>query len=459
MTPGIARTKVLRVTSLSLLIVLAASMAFGGGIIKGKVSDRTSNDALPGANIVVKGTSLGTVTNLDGGFTINNVPAGEQTLVASYLGYISKTVVVRVLEGGTIQQEFKLAATTIEGQEVLVTAQAQGQLQAINQQLASDKIVSIVSEAKMQELPDFNAAQAIARLPGVSTVQSSGEASKVVIRGLAPQYNAVSVSGISLASTGSTQIGAASQGGTSGSISNDRSVDLTMITPYMLKSVEVYKSLTPDMNANAIGGSVNMELREAPDEFKADVLAQGGYTQKSGSYNNYRLVASASNRFLDGDLGVYGLLNAESYDRDADNMTANYSTQSSVVQSDGYRPVIVPNVTLLRHLENRNRYGGNLILDYRLPSGSIKSLNLFSRLSSTSMDYRTIYDYQFHNLTFRYREGENKTDMALNTLEFSNDFGLFSADLKFANSYSRNFARDLPSMTSPRREVFRARRR
>lgn len=444
MTPGIAHTNFWRVTLLSLVVIVAASAALGGGIIKGKVSDRTSNDALPGANIIVKGTSLGTVTNLDGGFTINNVPAGEQTIVASYLGYISKTVVVRVIEGGAVQQEFRLAATTIEGQEVLVTAQAQGQLQAINQQLASDKIVSIVSEAKMQELPDFNAAQAIARLPGVSTVQSSGEASKVVIRGLAPQFNAVSVSGIGLASTGSTQIGAASQGGTTGSINTDRSVDLTMITPYMLKSVEVYKSLTPDMNANAIGGSVNMELREAPDEFKADVLAQGGYTQKSGSYTNYRLVASASNRFLDGDLGVYGLLNAESYDRDADNMTANYSTQSSVVQPDGYRPVIVPNVTLLRHLENRKRYGANLILDYRLPSGSIKSLNLFSRLNSQVSDYRTIYDYQFHNLTFRYREGENKTDMALNTLEFSNDFGLFSADLKFANSYSRNFAPGSP---------------
>jgi len=77
---------------------------------------------------------------------------------------------------------------------------AQGQVQAINQQLASDKIVSIVSEAKIQELPDFNAAEAIGRLPGVSTLQSSGEANKVVVRGMAPQYNEVAVGGITLAS-------------------------------------------------------------------------------------------------------------------------------------------------------------------------------------------------------------------------------------------------------------------
>jgi len=444
MTSGTALPTACRAALLLLAVILSASLALGAGAVKGKVSDRSTSDALPGANIIVKGTSLGTVTNLDGGYTIKNIPAGSHTLVASYLGYVSKTIVVTIPEGGTVQQDFQLVPTTIEGQEVLVTAQAQGQLQAINQQLASDKIASIVSEAKMQELPDFNAAQAISRLPGVASVQSSGEASKVVIRGLAPQYNAVAVSGLNLASTGSTTIGAASQGGTSGAINTDRSVDLTMVTPYMLKTVEVYKSLTPDMNANAIGGFVNMELREAPDEFKADVLAQGGYTQKSDKYNNYRFVGSASDRFFDNDLGVYVLGNVESYDRSADNMNATYTPSSSTVQADGFRPVIVNNVTLNRHLETRQRYGANLILDYRLPSGTLKSINLFSRLNSQAWDYRTILDYEFKNINFRYREGETKTDMALNALEYANDFGLFAAELKVANSYSRNFTPGSP---------------
>jgi hypothetical protein len=81
-------------------------------------------------------------------------------------------------------------------------------------------------------------------------------------------------------------------------------------------------------------------------------------------------------------------------------MNASYTPQSSIVQADGFRPVIVTNVTLNRHLETRKRYGGNLILDYRLPSGSIKSINVLSRLSSDARDYRTILDYQFHNINF-----------------------------------------------------------
>ncbi|OYV84514.1 MAG: hypothetical protein B7Z63_06800, partial [Ignavibacteriae bacterium 37-53-5] len=240
--------------------------------IKGKVFDRETKDALPGATILVKGTSIGASTDLNGAYTIYNAPSGTQTIVISYVGYVPTSESVNVPDNGTLEKDFYLEATAIQGKAVIVTAQAQGQIQAINQQLTSNKIVSVVSEAKIQELPDFNAAQAISRLPGVSVTQSSGEANKVVIRGLAPQYNEVAVGGITLASTGSAQIGATSLAtlgpGFTGTINNDRSVDLTMVTPYMIKSIEVYKTLTPDMEANAIGGYVNMELREAPSGLK-----------------------------------------------------------------------------------------------------------------------------------------------------------------------------------------------
>lgn len=424
--------------------IVQASIAQGSATIKGKVVDATSGKALPGANILIANTSIGTATDLDGYYTLHLVPFGPWTLKVSYVGYtaISQDIVIR--DNAAVEQNFRLVPHVIEGEEVVVTAQAQGQMQAINQQLASDKIVSIVSEARIQELPDFNAAQAIARLPGVSTLESSGEANKVVIRGLAPQFNAVAVSGITLAPTGGTQIGVSSLQNTAGNLNTDRSVDLAMITPYMIKSVEVYKSLTPDMNANAIGGFVNMNLREAPEGFKTDILAQTGYTQKSGKYGNYRFVAAASDRFFDNHLGVYILGNIEKYDRDADNMNAYYDTESNQVQPNGFRPVHVTRVELNRHFETRNRYGGNLILDYRLPSGSIKSVNVLSRLSSDTYDHRTILNYISRDLTLRYSEGTRKTDMAVNSLEFTNDFGFFSAELKVANSYSRNYALGTP---------------
>ncbi|HTP79608.1 MAG TPA: TonB-dependent receptor [Bacteroidota bacterium] len=443
MSPTCAIGRFLGAAALVMVVGLRVSTAQGSGTIKGQVVDKVTGESLPGANILLVGSSTGASTDLDGRYILRLIPVGTWTLRFTYVGYTDTTVEVTVGDNETVEKNMKLLAHVIEGKEVVVTAQAQGQMQAINQQLASNKIVSIVSEARIQQLPDFNAAQAISRLPGVSALQSSGEASKIVVRGLAPQYNQVSVGGISLASTGSAQIGATSLPGlTSGAISNDRSVDLTMVTPYMLKAIQVYKSLTPDMNANAIGGSVNMELREAPSGEHWDALWQSGYTQKSNTYGNYRGIVSGSDRFFDDDLGVYVLGNIEQYDRNSDNMNAGYVTESSVIGESGYRPVLVNNVTLNRHVETRQRFGGNVILDYNLPYGSIKSMNMFSRLNSNSQDYNTTINYQADRVTkslgFSYREGDQTTDLAVNSLDFTSDFGFISMELKAANTYSRN---------------------
>jgi len=400
----------------------------GSGSLKGQVFDNQTKDPLVGANVIIQNTSLGIAADIDGNFDIKFVPVGTWKVKVSCVGYVPIVREITIVEDQVSIQEFRLTAEAIAGEEVVVTAQARGQVQAINQQLASDKISSVVSEARIQELPDFNAAQAISRLPGVSTLKSSGEDNKVVIRGLAPQYNAVAIGGIRLASTGSTQIGATSIGLTSGTTSNDRSVDLTMITPYMIKSIEVFKSLTPDMEANAIGGYVNMNLREAPAGLRTNLLFQSGYTQKTNKYGNYRAVASVSDRFFDDLLGVYVLGNAESYDRSADNMTAGYQTASSVVGSSGYRAVRVTNVTLNRHMETRERFGGNLIVDFQLPSGSIKLVNTFMRLNSDYQDYNTVMNYASTNydIDFNYRAGKSNTDIALNSLQFTYDFKIVS---------------------------------
>lgn len=427
------------------VFLLGAQSALATGTLKGRVFDKDTKDGLPGATVLVKGTSIGASTNLDGGYTIYNAPSGRQTIVVTYVGYRPISEEVNIADGQTVQKDFSLEATAVQGKVVVVTAQAQGQIQAINQQLSSNKIVSVVSEARIQELPDFNAAQAISRLPGISVTRSSGEANKVVIRGLAPQYNEVAVSGVTLASTGSAQIGATSHisapglngGPAPNSISNDRSVDLTMVTPYMIKSIEVYKTLTPDMNANAIGGYVNMQLREAPSGVHGDVLWQSGYTQKSNTYGNYRAVASVSNRFFNDMLGVYVLGNAEKYDRNADNMTGTYT----IPYPDSVK---VTNVGLQRHIETRKRYGANLILDYRLPSGSIKSINMISRLNSNYQDYTETLNYQNKRLDFTYVAGDQNTDLAINTLNITNDFGFVSIDLLAANTYSRNHLPSYP---------------
>jgi TonB-dependent receptor len=413
------------------------------GTMRGKVVESGSQGPLPGANVLLQGTNFGAAADINGNFVIRNIPAGEYTIAISYIGYERTTATVTVQANTVLEQDFVLSPTVLMGEVVTITAQGEGQVTAIQQQLASNRIANIVSEAKIQELPDWNTAQALSRLPGISTLKSSGEDNKVVVRGLAPQYNVVELEGTKLPSTGSTQIGATSQleGVGSGNVSSDQSVDLSLMSPYMIQSIQLYKAVTPDMNANVIGGLVNIDLREAPEGFRGDVLWQSGYTDKSGKYGNYRTVLSASNRFFNSRLGAYILLNAEAYDRNADNMTAGYRVPEYYPNENRLGDVAVDNVQLSRYIENRQRYGANLILDYPLGNGTIKSINMFSRLRSDFNDNRVIFGYLTGNLNFRYREGVNNTDIAMNSLQFDYDFGRVQVDATLANSFTIN---DLP---------------
>lgn len=150
----------------SLVTVPDASGA-SSGTVEGTVRDGQTGDPLPGANVMILKTSLGASTDMDGKFIIRNVPAGSHSLRAAYVGYLQKVVTIMVKEEGVLRQDFKLSAVGVEGQEVVVTAQAAGQKEAINQQLSAMPIMNVVSAARIQELPDVNAAESVGRLPGL----------------------------------------------------------------------------------------------------------------------------------------------------------------------------------------------------------------------------------------------------------------------------------------------------
>ncbi|MCW8850000.1 MAG: TonB-dependent receptor [Melioribacteraceae bacterium] len=436
------KKKFMIILSTVLFIALQSITFAQSGGLKGKIIEGDTDNPLIGANIIIDGTTLGASSDLDGNYIIRNIPEGNQSITVTYIGYLPKTERINIVANRVLEIDFKLQPQVIEGETVTISAQAKGQVSAIQQQLTADQISNVVSEERIQELPDFNAASVLSRLPGISTTQSSGEDNKVVIRGMSPKFNSIEIEGVKLSSTGSSQIGLSSNPNAGGSVSNDRSVDLTMVSPYMIRMISVYKSLTPDMNANSIGGTVNMELREAPADLHWNLLYQQGYTAKSGTLGNFRAVASGSNRFFDDNLGVYALFNAESYDRNSDNMDASYNLAGEEVEIDpttGFRPVKVSTVTFNRHLETRKRYGGNLILDYNLPYGSLKFINLLARINSDYTDHRQTINYDAGRMEWQLRKGENITDQQMHSLKFDYDIGLLTADLSASYTSSSNF--------------------
>lgn len=409
--------------ALSVFFVVSSQtlMAAGTGTVRGRVFDKDTKDPLPGATIMVKGTSIGAASDLNGRYIIRNAPSGQQTLTISYIGYNSTTIDLNLPDNGDIEQDIYLEAKAITGQTVVVTAQAEGQVQAVNQQLSSNSIVNVVSAKKIQELPDFNAAEALGRLPGISVTRSSGEADKIVIRGLAPQFNTVAINGVTLGATDST----------------NRSVDLNQINPNMIKTIEVYKDITPDMDAEAIGGYVNMELNDAPSGLHTDLLWQSGYNKFRSKYSNYKVSGSVSDRFFGDQLGAYLLLSAEQVDRSSDQLSAGYQ----VIGAGAQEQVRVGNLLLNRHYESRNRVSGNLLMDYRLPNGRIVLSSFFGRLNPRTSDYSLNYYPPWNNAgwqVYNVSGGVSTNDLMTNSLEGQYDLGFLQFNVGAANDYVWN---------------------
>lgn len=390
------------------------------GRITGRVVDADTGESLPGANVRIAGTSIGTATDIDGRYTISAAPAGQQTLIVSYVGYRPQEREVEVADGFVLEADFALVWEGIEGGEVVITAQAEGQIAAINQQLSSNTITNIVSAARIQELPDVNAAESVGRLPGVSIQRSGGEATRIAIRGLSPKYNTVTVNGVRVPATGG----------------DDRSVDLSLISSNMLDGIEVMKAITPDKDADAIGGSVDLKLREAPEGFSFDVLAQGGYNQLQDYYGNYKFAASVSNRFFDNQLGIIANLNADEYDRSADKFSANWR-QGENAQT-GEDILIIASDVLREETVKRGRAGASVVADYRIPAGNITANAFYNRLSYEGLFRINNLDINANRHYYDTEDREGTTSIFTGAIGIEQDFNWIRYDAGFSRTSSQS---------------------
>jgi len=402
-----------------MLFTAQSVLGAASGTLRGKVYDKDTKDELPGATVLVKGTSIGAPTDINGAYTVYNVPVGDQTIVVSYVGYAQLTVQVSVADGQTVVQDFYLASQAVTTRNVVVTAQAQGQMQSINQQLSANQLVNVVSAEKMQELPDANIAESIGRLPGVSLQRSAGEANAVVIRGLSPKYNEIEIEGVPMSST----------------YYADRGVDLSLLGDNLVKGVEVSKTLMPNMDADALGGTVNLTLKTADPGLHYNLWGNGGYNHLGDSYNNYKFSASVGDRFLSDKIGVLLQGNIEEKQLPSDQLNAGYdnASLSSTLANTYY---INTNSTTLSDIKTtRHRYGASLILDYTSDLADVKLFNVYDqkgdstiqRDNKTEFESRDFHDQVYANYT--------KTEQETHSLQAL--FKLGETELPISLSYTK----------------------
>ncbi|MFC5285001.1 TonB-dependent receptor [Pedobacter alpinus] len=343
-------------------LLLFATLAFAQrGIIKGKIVGQENKEPLAGATILLSGTNNQTFTNLNGEYQFY-VNSGNLSLTVRYLGYQDTIIKVSLKDNELKVLNITLASRQQTLSSVVITGYTQGQAKALNQQKNADNIKNIIAADQIGRFPDPNAAEALQRVPGVNIERDQGEGRYVSIRGLAPQFTNTSVNGEQIPSPEA----------------DVRFVALDAIPSDQLASIEVTKALTPDMDGDAIGGSINLITRTAQSS-TPEIIGSlgGGYNNLMGKPNLQGQLQYGQRFGKNQKFGM--LLNSNYYHND--------------LGSDGVERAVEDNELELRDYElTRTRLGLSSSFDYKFNSHhEVYLKGLYSKFTDREFRRRYIF--------------------------------------------------------------------
>lgn len=287
---------------LSFLIFITLSGAAMAGTVKGVVTDKRTGEQLVGATVTLKNAATGTKrytsVGLDGSYSFKDVAVGKYEVEAKYVAYKDEDKDIEVSGGGIVTVNFSLQTKSRDLSEVTVTAKGgrESEQSARRLEQRSDRVLNAVSARSIETSPDITIANVTQRISGLSVERSSnGEAQYAIIRGMPQRYQYTTIDGIKIPSPSNT----------------NRYVPLDIFPADIVDRLEVYKSLTPSQEGDAIGGAINLALKEAPEDFTLRVNVGTGYAETffNNSFTKFDNSASLnrSPRITNGSSYIAGL--------------------------------------------------------------------------------------------------------------------------------------------------------
>lgn len=218
------------------------------GVITGTIVDSESGYPLIGANAFIKGSTLGSSSDLEGKYRIPAVEPGTYTLVVSYMGYQTKEITeISVQAGVSTTLDISLSYEVLQGQEVVVTAKAVKNTEAalLKDRQKAVAVSDAISSEAISQAGAGNAADAMKQVTGASVVGGKD----IFIRGLGDRYTSTQLNGVEMPSTDPYK----------------RSGSIDLIPTNMVDNIVTIKSFTPDKPGNFSGGTVDIKTRDFPD--------------------------------------------------------------------------------------------------------------------------------------------------------------------------------------------------
>ncbi|WP_343565850.1 TonB-dependent receptor [Sphingobacterium sp.] len=254
-----------------LTVLLASSISISAAYatkIKGKVLDAQTGEAIVGATVLLEQSGLSTKTQLDGSFEFKGLAAGTAKIHIRHVAYGELISEIEIEKENTPHFTFQLTSSEQTLMEVTVKGRRNGgddDPSARRLEKNASQIMNVVSARSIEVSPDITVANVVQRVSGVSIERNSnGEGQYAILRGMDKRYNTTLVNGVKVPSPDNKY----------------RYVPLDLFPSDMLERLEIYKSLTPNMEADAIGGIVNMVMKSAPRKLLFQANFASGYSQR-----------------------------------------------------------------------------------------------------------------------------------------------------------------------------------
>jgi len=364
-----------------LLASLTAQAQGTVGTITGIVASSDQNVSFQGASVQIVGTDRRTATDRDGRFRFSQVPEGTYELRVEYVGADVEVATATVTAGETTEVTIyfpeEMDRIVVIGQKAIQSASLSRERSAVNN-------INVVTADAIGQFPDNNVAEALQRVSGLSLQRDQGEGRFVTIRGANANFNTTTVNGLRIP----------------GPADDSRAVNLDVLSADLVQSVEISKSLTPDQDADAVGGNIEISTLSAFDLGNAlRFNVEGSYNAKADEIGP-RLGLTGTRLFSVGD-GVDNLAVSASltyFDRQfaVDNVEAGEWPE---IEVPGGQTLRVPEAAEQRdYLLSRERIGAVLNVDYQPSAWSELYLRtLYSEFSDKEVELE--HEYIFEDAT------------------------------------------------------------
>ncbi|MBO9726201.1 MAG: TonB-dependent receptor [Novosphingobium sp.] len=305
------------VPSLALTVAPAQAQSETAARAEGRVSGVVVNaagDFLRGAEVRVEGSDVVGVTDSDGRFTLQRVPAGTQKLSIAYIGYETGH---QDVEAGASDVRVALSARTADNASDIVVSGsrpiAESEEAALQIKRSSTSLVDVIAADSAGRFPDQNIAAAVSRLPGVSVGRDQGQERYISLRGSPASWTTMAFDGVNVISPAG------------------RETRFDTIPSSIASQTIIRKAVTADMPGETVAGNINIVTRSPFDYpgLKGALDAGYGYNDL-GQGKQYNFSGFLSDRFANDTLGV--LIGASRYERDM--VTDNFENSWEISPED-----------------------------------------------------------------------------------------------------------------------------